>query len=252
MVQNIAIISRNMLYNILTLSVSLFIAWHLLLAGDFFYGFWHDHIGIAENIRQYGPENIYRTGFADTTRAQRIELFSQICHSISHQGAGLADIRYSIPEKGINSPLLHQAEIIHLQDVANLISTLQKGEPLLYLVWAALLATFIAKAWRLPSWRQLLLANAFWIGAVTILIMVVGWVSVFYKLHTLIFPDKHQWFFYYHESLMSTMMQAPDLFLYIGLSLAVLSGLLYGCLHLLARLLSRYQVQASRMMGSSQ
>jgi len=240
MVLNIAIISRNMLYNILTLGVSLFIAWHLLLAGDFFYGFWHDHIGIAENISQYGPENIYRTGFADTTRAQRIDLFSQICHSISHQGAGLADIRYSIPDKGINSPLLHQAEIIHLQDVANLISALQKGEPLLFLLWAALLASFIAKSWRLPSWRQLLLANVFWIVAVAALITVVGWISVFYKLHTLIFPDEHQWFFYYHESLMSTMMQAPDLFLYIGLSLAGVSALLFCCLHCLNRVLQRH------------
>lgn len=221
-----------MVYNLLTLCLSVFLAWHILLASNFFYGFWHDHIGIAENISQYGPENIYRTGFADTSRDQRIDLFAQICHAISHQGAGLANIRYSVAEKGIESPLLHQAEITHLQDVANLITALQQFEPILFLLWLALLGTMIAKSWALPSYRQLLLVNAIWVGAVAVLIAAVGWVAIFYKLHTLVFPDNHQWFFYYHESLMSTMMKAPDLFLYIGLTLGALATLLYIALHL--------------------
>jgi hypothetical protein len=59
----------------------------------------------------------------------------------------------------------------------------------------------------------------------------VGWVEVFYAAHRWIFPDDHQWFFFYQESLMSTMMQAPDLFLYIGISMAILALLAFILLH---------------------
>ena len=239
MALNLATISRNMIYNLLTLCASLFFAWHVLLASNFFYGFWHDNIGIAENISEFGPENIYRTGFADTSRAQRIDLFSQICQAITNQGKGLAHISYSVADTGSNSPLLHQAEITHLQDVANLISVLQYWEPILSLLWLALVVVFMMNSWPLPSYRQLVLVNALWIAAAGILIVSVGWVAVFYKLHTLIFPDNHQWFFYYHESLMSTMMKAPDLFLYIGLSLAVLTVSTFSGLHWSLGLLHR-------------
>lgn len=237
---NVATISRTTIYNLLTLCVSLFIAWHLLLACNFLYGFWHDNIGIAENIRQFGPENIYRSGFADTSRAERIELFAQICHAISNHGAGLADISYVVASTGTKVPLLHRAEIIHLQDVANLITALQKWEPALFMLWIGLITLFLAKSWPTPTYRQILLSNGIWLAGAGVLIAAVGWVAVFYKLHELIFPDNHQWFFYYRESLMSTMMKAPDLFLYIGLSLGAVTVLIYTMLHLATRRVAKH------------
>ncbi len=234
----------NLVYGLLSFAISLILAWHLLLAANFFYGFWHDHIGIAENIAEVGPKNIYRSGFADTSRAERIDLFGQICEAITHQGKGLGDIGYTTANGSV-TPLLHQAEIIHLQDVANLISTLQQGQPIVLALWLLVLGVFYGKSWRLPSYKQLLALNAIWLLSVGILIFSVGWVDVFYKLHVLIFPEGHQWFFYYQESLMSTMMKAPDLFLYIGVSLALVAVAIFAGLHrVLGLLQSKFRVQA--------
>ena len=58
--------------------------------------------------------------------------------------------------------------------------------------------------------------------------LLIGAKRVFYSLHDLIFPAEHQWFFYYQDSLMSTMMKAPDFFAYVAAALAVLAiGLLW-------------------------
>ena len=56
---------------------------------------------------------------------------------------------------------------------------------------------------------------------------VFGFTDIFYYLHTLVFPENHQWFFYYQESLMSSLMKAPDLFAGIGLSLVVIALIIY-------------------------
>mgnify|MGYP007022672661 CR=1 FL=1 len=37
-----------------------------------------------------------------------------------------------------------------------------------------------------------------------------------------------QWFFYYQESLMSTLMKAPDLFAGIAVQIALLAVIIYG------------------------
>ena len=49
----------------------------------------------------------------------------------------------------------------------------------------------------------------------------------FYALHEWIFPDNHQWFFYYQESLMTVLMKAPDLFGAISVLIALLAIPIY-------------------------
>lgn len=72
------------------------------------------------------------------------------------------------------------------------------------------------------------LGKVFVIAAfLAILLAVFGFETVFYQLHIWLFPADHQWFFYYEDSLMSTMMQAPVLFAYIGGSIAVLGTALF-------------------------
>jgi len=58
-----------------------------------------------------------------------------------------------------------------------------------------------------------------------------GFTDVFYYLHTLVFPDNHQWFFYYQESLMSSLMKAPDLFAGIAISLSVTAAIIYRIIY---------------------
>jgi hypothetical protein len=47
-------------------------------------------------------------------------------------------------------------------------------------------------------------------------------------MHIFVFPDNHQWFFYYQDSLMSTLMKAPDLFAGIAIQIVLVGLILYG------------------------
>jgi hypothetical protein len=76
------------------------------------------------------------------------------------------------------------------------------------------------------------------LAAIATATLLIGPVKAFYWLHTLVFPPGHEWFFYYEDSLMSTMMKAPDLFGYIALLWASLSLLLLIVSLSVARLLS--------------
>jgi hypothetical protein len=71
-------------------------------------------------------------------------------------------------------------------------------------------------------------------------VWVVGPVQVFYVLHELVFPAGHEWFFYYQDSLMSMMMQAPNLFgpiavLWLVLAFSIAAALWFGLDRLLQR-----------------
>jgi len=68
-------------------------------------------------------------------------------------------------------------------------------------------------------------------------ILAIGAKTVFYKLHTWIFPPGHQWFFYYQDSLMTTLMKAPVLFAGIAaewlvLTIALFVALVAACVRL--------------------
>jgi hypothetical protein len=83
----------------------------------------------------------------------------------------------------------------------------------------------------MPAAKPLLIWTLTPLAALMVTVLLLGPNKVFYRLHPLVFPPAHQWFFYYQDSLMSTMMQAPDLFGYIAvvwaaLSMVVLVGLL--------------------------
>jgi hypothetical protein len=58
--------------------------------------------------------------------------------------------------------------------------------------------------------------------------MIWGAKAIFYQMHILVFPDDHQWFFYYQDSLMSTLMKAPDLFAGIAIQIVLVGLVLYG------------------------
>jgi len=77
----------------------------------------------------------------------------------------------------------------------------------------------------LPSGKRLL-SSAMLILLSCGALLLIGPEAIFNQLHIWIFPENHQWFFYYEESLMSTMMKAPDLFAYIAGMLSLLSLLL--------------------------
>lgn len=219
-------------YAILSWLVALHLSWLALAAVDFGYPLWHDLIGIDHTIARFGPENRYRSGFESTTRAERVRLFAAINAAIHDAGAGLAELRYHDPSGRPLGRLLRTPEIVHLQDVARLVAL---GR---WLGWLALGGWLLASGWLLrrrclPRPRALALRLAAVLGTGVVLVLVIGPTRVFYQFHIWLFPPDHPWFFYYQDSLMTTMMQAPDLFGWIALALLLLSLLLLAGLWML-------------------
>ena len=206
------------------LLVALALSWLLLAQVNFSYGFWHDHAGIGAAIDEYGPANQYKKAFHLTDREQRIELFAGINRAIHSSGQGLQDLAYTVPGYP-EQRLLREPELVHLQDVSNLIDKATYAALFALVLWVCLLVYYVRSCKPVPTLKFQLMGTLLLIAVIAILVVIIGPVKVFYKLHEVIFPDGHQWFFYYQESLMSTMMKAPDLFGWIAvewLSLAIL------------------------------
>ena len=195
------------------------LGWLLQAKQDYSYGFWYDWYDIGAHIERFGPQNRYIAGLESLDKAGHVQLFDAISVAVHQHGQGLADIRFD--RAGQSVALLRQAEITHLQDVANLIDVLYRASLVIGLATLLLLAGLL---WQrtAPRWKQQL----FWLLGVLAVtaagVLIIGPKVVFYQLHVWIFPDNHQWFFYYQESLMSTLMKAPVLF--GGIALAIIAG----------------------------
>ncbi len=211
---------------LLTFMVSLALSWVVLAKVDFAYPLLHDYAGIGANIERYGPLNPLRPHFEQTTREDRIQLFHGIVEGIHHQGDGLASLLYHDRNGQPLNTLLTEAEITHLIDVANLIDKAKVAAVVALILWGILLALLLRNRQQLPSVKQLLV-GLLGLGVVVAGILALGAEKVFYQFHVWIFPEGHQWFFYYEESLMSMMMKAPDLFGYIAIMLVVLAVIIH-------------------------
>ena len=224
------------LVTLLVFLATLMLAWQLLASVNFLYSLWYEVIDIDQTIATYGPRNRYRHQFESTTKAERVRLFTAIVAAVHDHGKGLDTLSYHDPAGRIIAGLLTPPEIAHLQDVAGLVKTLQR---IGWGAWLALPILLILAARRrlpMPSIGRLMATAAGIFIGVAGIILLIGPVKVFYRLHTWIFPAGHAWFFYYEESLMTMLMQAPVLFGYIALTLAALSLLLFpGLLWLLNR-----------------
>lgn len=205
-----------------TIWTSLFLAWQLLSSVNFAYGLIYDWADIDATIAQYGPQNRYKRGLETTSRAERERIFAAIVEGINDRGEGLSAIRYHGPDGRDLGAFLRPPEVVHLQDVANLLERLRTWS---YVAIGALaLAAGLVRwrAWPRPSAKKVLL-GVLVVGAVlSLAVAAYGPTEAFYYWHTLVFPDNHQWFFYYQESLMTTLMRAPVIFGYMAL-------LLVGC-----------------------
>ncbi|VUD40529.1 hypothetical protein TDB9533_00280 [Thalassocella blandensis] len=230
-VNKLSINWKMFFYSAVSLLAAFSLSWLLLMKVDFLYGLWHDYGGIQEGIEKYGPQNRFKRGFAETTRLQRLELFNQINTAVHQQGKGLADIRYESPASLGEQQLLREPEVVHLQDVANLIEVL-KPIPLVSIpLWIAMILLWWRKKWPIPSIKKQAVTLSGLVIVLLIGLLLLGPEKVFNTLHIWIFPEGHQWFFYYQESLMSTMMLAPVLFGWIAGALVVVALIFYMMLN---------------------
>lgn len=194
-----------------SLILAFHITWYFLVAINFSYGFWHNHTSIATAIEKYASENRQgRPDFHKTSLQERERVFAAIVQSVRSSGAGLAAIEYQVGSE--KRPLLTDLEVLHLQDVANLIDLAPWAVVPAWLLLGAILLWHIKNKRALPSIRSQSLSLLVVSAAVGAVLIVVGPTKVFNQLHIWIFPPEHPWFFYYQDSLMSTMMHAPVLF----------------------------------------
>jgi hypothetical protein len=213
-------------------------AWFALSAANFFYPMLHDMIGIQETVKEYAPRNIYKKSFDATTREQRAELFSHIVSAVNNRGEGLDKIHYRDAQGHIIGRLLREPEITHLQDVANLLDTLQQGAWLAGVVALVIFIIYRFKGFIIPMPWQLLAGTAIIVLTTILLVILSDAKDTFYHWHTIIFPQEHQWFFYYEESLMTMLMKAPDIFAWLAaLLLACALVIFYLVMAVLHRLL---------------
>ncbi len=227
--------SRHLLLFIpAALLASLYVAWQLSAALNFFYPVWYQALDIDDHIAHFGPQNRYRKGFELTTDEERFRLFADIVDSVQGGGAGLETLEYHDASGRRLGGLFRPPEIVHLQDVAKLTATLKPWG------WAAVVWILIhgylirRRGWRVPGPSRMLALTLAGFVAGTAVILLAGAKRVFYALHELVFPDDHQWFFYYQDSLMSTMMKAPDLFAAIAGQLAVFTIVVFWCISVMA------------------
>lgn len=211
---------------------ALWLAWRALAAVDFLYPAFYDALDIETHIAVYGPQNRHKAGFEQTTRAERLRLFSAIVDSLHASGHGLAEIEYRDPLGRPIDRLLREPEVGHLEDVARLIDGAAVAGWLATAWTAAHLLLLRLLAWPVPALGRLLLTSLLATAAAVGLLLLAGPRRVFYWAHDLVFPPDHPWFFYYQDSLMTTLMKAPDLFGAIAaalllLGLAIYSGLLW-------------------------
>jgi len=215
------------LFSLCLLICSLFISWVLWAQVNFAYPAIHWSMNIGQHIDHYGPQNRYRNQFELTDKTEHVRLFAQIVDAIHNNGHGLSRITYKDPEGKTIATLLRKAEVIHLQDVAHLINTFYWVSAFTILLTLILIMVFKHQKTKLPSLKQQALGIISVSIVSSIIIMIIGPVTVFYALHEWVFPDNHQWFFYYQESLMTVLMKAPDLFGAISVLIALLAIPIY-------------------------
>lgn len=196
------------------LAISL-LSWHLLAQFHFGYPLGYRLLNLDQHIAEYAPLNKHRKGFELTSQQTHWQLFGEISDAVQNEGKGLEEIRYSLPN-GETISLMHQAEITHLQDVANLIDKLYAAGIFAGLVWLGFLLWAFFKKLVLPPIKHILLGFLTGLLLLTGSLFIFNPTKVFYWLHTKVFPDENQWFFYYEDSLMTTLMKAPDIFAFIG------------------------------------
>ncbi|MDX1609385.1 MAG: DUF1461 domain-containing protein [Halofilum sp. (in: g-proteobacteria)] len=230
-------------WSVLVLAVvigCLFVVWRGLAAVDFAYPWLHGLLDIGATVAEHGPRNPVRPGFERTDAAEQARLFGAIVDAVRADGRGLAELIYRTPGGQPIGRLLTPAEIQHLQDVARLIGRFERLGWLALALLPLLLGAAAVRRERPPSGRRLGLSLGGGVAVAALTVLLLGPVEVFYWLHEQVFPPGHQWFFWYQESLMSMLMQAPNLFGAIAIlwfvPAALLSGLaLWAILHGLRR-----------------
>lgn len=203
------------------------LAWHLLAQISFAYPTGYKLLDMDKHIAEFAPLNHYVHGFQFTQPKDHWELFAQITDAVQHNGKGLTEINFLLPNN-TKIPLMHAAEITHLQDVSHLINKFYWVGTIGGLMWAVFLFIAYRQKLSFPSLRNIVFGFCGGTFVISTIILSLGATKVFYWCHTKVFPEGHQWFFYYEDSLMTTLMKAPDIFAFIASLLLMVLVIVWG------------------------
>jgi len=217
----------NLFISIGLFCANFYVAWQVCASTNFLYPLWYEVIDIETAITKYAPHNKNRQGFENTNKEEQIQLFSGIVEGIQNNGEGLDQLKYSDANGMHIDTLLTKAEIIHLTDVAKLVNKFKYFAIAGFLIAVIAFFVLIIFKSKLAKIRYHIIGGIGLIIILILFVLIIGPTKVFYAGHDLIFPNQHQWFFYYEDSLMSTMMKAPALFAPIAAELLILIILLW-------------------------
>lgn len=227
----------------LSLLVScLYISWQILSQVNFLYDQIYDWNNLETHVNEFAPLNRNnKQSFALTTKSERVRIFSEIAGEVNSGGSSLDSISYAPSDTSGATKFLIEAERDHLQDVANLLSVLKP----LGAIITFLLLSFYGFCWyyKVSRYRYFwrppgIIVSVLQIFAVAIFCLAstltLGPQQTFYLLHDLAFSDKAQWFFYFQDSLMTTLM--PEI---VFANIAVMIGVLTFVIWLIINFLIR-------------
>jgi len=222
----------NTITSLSLLVASLFATWTILSKSNFLYAQIYQLNDLATHIEKYAPQNRNKDNFELTNQVEHVRLFSEISRSVNSGGNGLEDIAYYANNQKIDT-LLTEAEISHLQDVSNLLMPLKK-----FGLWVSLAAiSAIAICFWYKEVRQKYMYRPMSVlsslvgviglfSLITVMVVITGPQKVFYIIHEILFEDKAQWFFYFQDSLMTTLM--PEIvFANIAVLIATSSAIIW-------------------------
>ncbi|MGE4478564.1 MAG: DUF1461 domain-containing protein [Deferribacterales bacterium] len=206
---------------------ALFAGWYISYSNYFFFPVIYQMTDIHGHVLKFAPQNrMGKADFAFVGSGTHMKMFSEMLKSVENDGEGLAEITYPAGRNG-KKALLTPDEVVHLQDVADLISLLRSFWRLMLIMLLSVVGIMIYGRYRpygltALAWSGALLGGALWLA-----VSKFGFVSIFYALHRMVFPEGHKWFFYYQDSLMSTVLKAPDSFIYFGVILGIFALLVF-------------------------
>ena len=189
------------------------LSWHLLSKADFFFTQIYEYNELEDHIDHYAPQNRNRDDFEATTRQERVRIFGEIVTAINSDGSGLDDIEYRTRSGEKIDKFLTDPEIEHLSDVSDLVSYAYR----VGLIVAGALAAFYLSCkayksikgkylWKPASVSSSFISMLILTSIIVAAVFAVGPQTVFYALHEVFFADKAQWYFYFQDSLMTTLM----------------------------------------------
>ena len=189
---------------------------------------------IESHIAEFAPQNRQnRINFELTSKNERIRIVGKILRTVNSKGVGLETIKYFNTDGVPVNLFLTLAEVEHLKDVSVLVHLMNSIAFILMIIFIIIFSL----AWRYKTTTpSLLMLTCNMVGFVIIAtgcIIFIGPQIVFNELHEWVFADKSEWHFYYQDSLMTTLLKAPDTFATIAIlmtAIALIFWLLTFCL----------------------